>query len=65
MNHTSDQPTSAPTSKVAAAGIGGSVAIVLIWLAGQFGVELSAEVASAITAIVAFAAGYFKRSSTN
>lgn len=63
--NTYNQPTAAPTSKVAAAGIGGSIAIVLIWLAGQFGVELTAEVASALTALIAFAAGYFKKSTTN
>jgi len=53
-----NQPTAVPTAKVAAAGIGGSVSIVLIWILSQLGIDMPAEVASAITAIVSFAAGY-------
>lgn len=56
-----DQPTSQPTQKVAAAGIGGSLSIVLVYIIGVLGLELPPEVASAITAIIAFAAGYIVR----
>jgi hypothetical protein len=58
---TYDQVSTAPTNKVAAAGIGGSLSVVLVWVAGMFGVEVPAEVASAITTIVAFFAGYLVR----
>ena len=54
-----NQPTAAPTQKVAAAGIGGSLAIVLVYVIGQFGVDLPAEVAAAVATIVSFLAGYF------
>ncbi|WP_439946520.1 hypothetical protein [Streptomyces sp. BBFR109] len=53
-----NQPTATPTAKVAAAGIGGSVSIVLIWMLNQLGIDMPVEVASAITAIVSFLAGY-------
>lgn len=57
-----DQPTSAPTAKVAAAGIGGSISIVVVYLIQElFGVVIPAEVASALTAIISFVSGYFVR----
>jgi putative flippase GtrA len=56
---TVNQPTAAPTAKVAAAGIGGSISIVLIWVLNRVGIDMPVEVASAITAIVSFLAGYF------
>lgn len=57
-----DQPTSTPTQKVAAAGIGGAITIVLVWLTKQiFNIDIPAEVASAVTAIVSFLSGYFVR----
>ncbi len=56
-----DQSTNQPTAKVAAAGIGGSVSILIIYALGQLGLDVPPEVASAITALVAFACGYIKR----
>ncbi len=57
-----NQPTARPTQKVAAAGIGGSISVVLIYLIQQlFNITVPAEVASAITAIISFGAGYFVR----
>lgn len=54
-----NQPTSSPTQKVAAAGIGGSISVVLVYVVQQiFNIEIPAEVASALTAIISFAAGY-------
>lgn len=50
----------APTSKVTAAGAGGALAIVLVWAAGLAGLDMPAEVAAAITVLVATAAGYLK-----
>lgn len=48
--------------KVSAAGVAGAVSILLIFLLKQFGVELGAEEGGAIAAILAFGAGYLKRS---
>ncbi|WP_153008332.1 MULTISPECIES: hypothetical protein [Rhodococcus] len=62
MSHTYSQATAKPTAKVAATGIAGSIAIVLIWVAGLAGIDMPAEVAAAITAIIAFGAGYMKKS---
>lgn len=54
-----EQPTPNPTRKVAAGGIGGALAIVLIY-AFQIttNVELPAEVAGAVTLLVSFATSY-------
>lgn len=49
-----------PQPKVVAGGVAGALTIVLVWLAGQFGVDVPAEVASAFTVLVSFAAGYLK-----
>jgi enamine deaminase RidA (YjgF/YER057c/UK114 family) len=60
---TVDQQGMAPTSKVTAAGAGGAAGIVIVFIAGQFGVDVSPEVAAAITTLIALVAGYFKRES--
>ena len=49
-----------PTPKVASAGIGGALTIVLIWVLGLFGVDMPAEVAAAVTTAVSFGFGYLK-----
>jgi hypothetical protein len=46
-------------NKVRAAGIGGAVATVIVWTAGQFGVDMPPEVASAWAALLGLAAGWF------
>lgn len=58
-----NQPTNKPTAKVGAVGIGGALSIVLIYVASQFGLELPAEVSSALTLIVSFASGYLVKES--
>lgn len=58
------QPNAIPTAKVAATGVGGAVATIIIWLLGLFGVAVSGEVAAALTTIIAFASGYMKKSDT-
>jgi hypothetical protein len=66
---TVDQPTSAPTAKVRAAGTAGAAAgaasILIVFIAGELGLEISNEVAAAITALLttllAVAGGYLKR----
>lgn len=46
--------------KVAAAGIGGAVATILIWGGEMAGLEVTPEVAAALATVIAFAAGYLK-----
>jgi len=52
--------TATPTPKVAAAGISGAVALIIVWVAGLFGLDVPPEVAAAFTVILAFVAAYFK-----
>ena len=49
-----------PQPKVVAGGIAGAATIVLVWAAGMAGVDVPAEVASAFTVLVSFAAGFIK-----
>lgn len=56
-----NQPTLQPTDKMAATGIGGALAIVLVFVARQFNLDVPAEVASAFTVIVAWLSGYMKK----
>jgi len=55
------KPTMEPTQKVAAAGIGGAASVVLVYILGQFGLDVPPEVASAITTLAAFVAGYMTK----
>lgn len=50
-----------PVPKVAAAGVAGSATTVLVFIIEQFGVDVPAIVAAAITSLFAFAAGYIKK----
>lgn len=52
--------TATPTPKIAAVGITGAVALIIVWVAGLFGLEVPAEVAAAFTVVLAFVAGYIK-----
>lgn len=49
-----------PVPKVAAAGIGGAVATITVYIAAQFGVEIPGDVGAAIATVVAFAAAYLR-----
>jgi len=50
----------APRPKVAAAGIAGAAATILIWILHDLaGVDVTTEMAAAIATILAFLAGYF------
>jgi hypothetical protein len=55
-----DQPTAAPTSKVTAAGAGGAASILLVYIAGLFGVDVPPAAAAAVATLLAFLAGYIK-----
>jgi putative flippase GtrA len=46
--------------KTSAAGIAGAVTLLIVYTLGQFGVEIPADVASAITVLVAVAAAYLR-----
>ena len=48
-----------PTRKVGAAGIGGAIAILTVFIAGQFGLEVPGEVGTAFGTVVSFVAGWF------
>jgi hypothetical protein len=55
------QPTLEPTSKVAASAAAGAATVVLVFVAGELGLDVGPEVASAVTMLLAFVAGYLKR----
>lgn len=54
-----NQSTLKPIPKVVAGGIGSSIVVLLVWIAGEYGVQIPPEVASALTVLVGFAASYF------
>ena len=57
-----DQVSAKPTAKVSAAGVGGSISVVLIWLVSTlFNTEIPPEVAAALATVVSFASGYIVR----
>lgn len=47
-----------PTRKVSAAGIGGAVSVLVIFIAQQFGVEIPGDVGAAIGTVAAFGLGW-------
>lgn len=53
-----NQTSAAPTRKVAAGSVGGAVGVILIFVLSQFGVEVPAEVAAAISTVLGFAMSY-------
>jgi hypothetical protein len=50
-----------PTNKVAAGGAAGALSILIVFVIGQLGIDLPPEVSSALTVLISFAAGYFKK----
>ena len=54
--------SNAPVPKVVAAGLGGALATLLVWLLAAFGgPEVPAEAAAALSALLAFGAGYLRQ----
>lgn len=53
-----------PHSKVMAGGAAGALSVVVVYALGAAGVSVPPEVASALTTLFAFAAGYLKRVSS-
>jgi len=62
MTRLTSQPSLAPTRKVAATGITGTVATVLVLVADAFGYELDPALAAALVGAAAFVVGYFTKS---
>lgn len=60
---TVEQPSSVPTHKVSAFAAAGALTTLAVFIASQFDVNISDEAAAAITTLIGFAAGYFKRES--
>lgn len=56
-----DPVSNKPQAKVVAGGAAGAASIVLVYILGELGVKVPAEVASAITVLLSFAASYMKR----
>jgi hypothetical protein len=56
-----DQPSAAPSDKVTAAGAAGAASVLVVFVAGQLGLEVGPEAAAAIATLFAFVAGYVKR----
>lgn len=50
----------APKPKIVAVGVAGSLTILLVWVAGLFGLDVPPEVASAFTVLVSSLAGWLK-----
>ncbi len=48
----------APRPKIAAAGVAGALTVLIVYLAGLAGLAIPEEVAAAVAALLAFAAGY-------
>jgi len=62
MSQPYDQPTAAPTTKVASGALAGATTIILVFvIQSAFNVTIPAEVASAGTVIVSFLTSYFVR----
>lgn len=51
----------APTPKVAAAGAGGALAVVMVWMLSLVGISVPGEVGAAIATLGAYVAGWLRR----
>lgn len=49
-----------PENKVVAGGAAGAVTVMVVWIAGMFGIDVPPEVASSFTVLVSFLAAYIK-----
>lgn len=56
-----NQPSIAPSTKVAGGGVAGALIVLVVWILGLLHVAVPPEVASALTVIVSFATSYFVR----
>jgi len=58
------QPTATPTAKIKAVGAAGFAASIVFLVLAQFGVTLDDNWSNLVVALIAVAAGYFKKSDT-
>ena len=56
-----NQPSIAPSTKVAGGGVAGALIVLVVWILGLLHVAVPPEVASALTVIFSFATSYFVR----
>jgi putative flippase GtrA len=56
-----NQPSMAPTTKVAAGGVTGALTVLVVWILGLLHVPVPPEVASALTVIISFVTSYLVR----
>jgi hypothetical protein len=56
-----NQPSMAPTTKVAAGGVAGALTVLVVWILGLLHVTVPPEVASALTVVISFATSYIVR----
>lgn len=64
FDQTPNEPTVSytPQPKVVAAGIGGAVAVIVVWALQTFAnIQVPAEVAAAFATVLSFASGYIKK----
>lgn len=54
----------APKPKVKAAGAAGAASVLIVFVAGQFGLDIPPEAAAGITTLLAFAGGYLRKEKT-
>ncbi|GAB3475236.1 hypothetical protein [Amycolatopsis cihanbeyliensis] len=54
-----------PTRKVGLSGAVGALTVILVWILSGLGVDVPAEVSTAITSILMFAVGYRVPDKTN
>lgn len=61
MSDTTTTKTLVPTAKVAAGAGAGAATILLVWVANLCGLDVPAEVASAVTVLLSTAAAWLKK----
>ena len=49
----------APTPKVATGALAGALSVIIIWILGQFHINVPPEIASAFTTVISAGASYF------
>ena len=58
MNDNTPRPSLAPTTKVTTSAVTGAAIVILVWVAGMFGLDVPPEVAAAAAVVLSFGAAY-------
>lgn len=56
-----NQPDATPTNKVVAGSAAGAATVLIVFIAGQLGLEVPPEAASALTVLLGSAAAYLRK----